>query len=358
MFFLVLSGLYVSVLMLLSIGTAMNRITKQDRLQDISLIIAARNEEKRIPMLLEALQELDYPRESYEIIIVNDHSKDNTAKLLAEYDGKNNIRVLNYTENRKDLIGKKAAISHAIKHSKYDILAFTDADCIPDPNWLRAISAGFDEKTDYMLGYTFVLRDKDSSIYSRKNFERAIYYSLAAAGMYFHLPITSSASNMIYRKSVFVASAGFEGIGNIASGDDDLLLFKMMPRIRKARFNTLPGMQMISLETSEPTIRYHANIRKASKWKHFPLYLQLFAFFILMYFGLFYYSLLQYGSGKTNLLLPILIKSAAEITLMSVILLRLKKPALIFWYPLMLFWYPLQFIYFGLRGSLGKYRWR
>lgn len=358
MIFTIATGLYVLVLIYVSIGMVLNRAKPGKRIVPISIIIAARNEESRIHYLLEALGKLDYPEDSYEVLIVNDHSTDGTAAILAGYDGKHNIRVLHNDIVRDDLIGKKAAIQFGILHAKYDVFAFTDADCVPHPRWLRAISNGLDEQTDYMLGYTFVLNGEKGRIFSLKNFERSIYCVLAAAGMYYRRPITSSASNMVYRRKCFIDCGGFEGIGHIRSGDDDLLLLKMMPYIRKARFNTSVGMMMLAIENGDVKTRYHANIRKASKWQLFPHWLKLTAFFVLVYFVWWYFQAARFALGEQQLMLPLIVKSATEITMMSLILLRLKKLELLLWYPVMLVWYPMNFVYFGLRGYLGRYHWK
>ncbi len=358
MIFAIFTGIYVLILAYATVGMLLNRVHSQSKKHPISVIIAARNEESRIHYLLEALQKLNYLSDAYEIIIVNDHSTDRTAEILAAYEGKFNIRILHNEIVSEELVGKKAALQYGINHAKYDILAFTDADCAPHPNWLRAISNGMDDSTDYMLGYTFVLNGSRGKVFSLKNFERTIYCVLAAAGMFFKRPITSSASNMIYRKKVFEACNGFADIGHIRSGDDDLLLLKMMPYIRKARFNTKPGMMMLAYENGSTRVRYHANIRKASKWQLFPLWLKLTALFVLVYFVWWYVTVGLFISGNRIYLYPLLLKSAAEILMMSFILLRLKKLELLLWYPVMLLWYPLNFVYFGLRGYLGKYHWK
>lgn len=350
--------IYAALLILFCIGLAFQRCKACSRGQGISIIVAARNEQNNLPRLLRAFTKLEYPTDKFEVIIVNDRSTDRSYNIIKSWQGLPNLRILQIDETSDDLYGKKAAINHGIAHAQYDLLAFTDADCVPHPHWLKAIDRCFDENTDYLLGYTLVKRGEESSLYTMKNFERSIYYVLAAAGFSYRLPITSSASNMAYRKSLFHKAGGFAGIGHIQSGDDDLLLMKMMPFIRKARFCTESGMMMQSVENTDPHRRYNANIRKASKWFYFPLWLQITSLFVLIYFGLSYIYMLRLFWGFSDALYPIIIKSAAELCLVSFILLRIKMAALIPLYPLMVLRYPLQFVYFGLRGSLGKYRWK
>ncbi len=358
MIFGVLTVVYAAILIYISLGMSLNRSSKSELIQSISVIIAAKNEEHRLPYLIRSLSKLDYPPEAFEIIIVNDHSTDATQSLLDQVDGQYGISVIHYYDQVKGLIGKKAAIAQGIAKAKYDILAFTDADCSPPSGWLRAISNGFDDSTDYMLGYTFIETEQGQKLMTLRNFERCIYYVLAAAGMYWRIPITSSASNMIYRKKVFHACGGFDGIGDIKSGDDDLLLFKMMPYIRKATFNTDIAMEMLSVEPRNIHKQYNASIRKASKWRYFPAWLKLTSVFIGAYFILSYVIFAALLTGAQSFLLPLAIKSVAEISMIILILLRLRKFKLIILYPLMLAWYPLKFLYFGIRGTLGKYSWK
>src|SRR5262245_39018213 len=51
----------------------------------ISVIIAARNEEKNIARLLTSLENQDYPKDLFEVIVVDDHSSDNTATIVQNF---------------------------------------------------------------------------------------------------------------------------------------------------------------------------------------------------------------------------------------------------------------------------------
>ncbi|HNQ43760.1 MAG TPA: glycosyltransferase, partial [Candidatus Cloacimonadota bacterium] len=215
--------------------------------EPISVIIAARNEAANLPRLLSSLSLLEAPDSDYEIIIVNDHSTDESSAILAPWDGEYKIKIIEFHSSIPGLLGKKAALQMGIEHARYDVLAFTDADCLVPSTWLKEIQAVMSPEIDYLLGYSLILRTEADTDIRQVNFERSVYYALAAAGMYFRKPFTSSACNMVYRKSVFQASGGFASIGHILSGDDDLLLIKMMPKIRKAVYNPNPAMQIRSI---------------------------------------------------------------------------------------------------------------
>lgn len=363
--FAIATAIYTTFLFWLDRGVA--HISKEDRdkpfpsdLQPISIIIAAKNELSNLPRLLKSLSELDYPSDRFELIIVNDHSTDGSREYLQTQTHCPNLKHINYYHETSNLIGKKAAIQQGIDAAQYDILAFTDADCIVPPSWLREINRGMTQDTDYMLSYSIIKHSPTDGIMRLKNFERSAYYALASAGLYYHIPFTSMACNMVYRKSLFTASGGFNEIGHLASGDDDLLLMKMMPNVRKAAYNCSPDMQICSIDGIDPVKHHHTNIRRASKFFLHPWWLQGLSLFIFMYFVLFYYQIAMLVLGRFHLLMFIclLIKTGTELyfslhhlTLIS----RTKLGAL---YPVQILLFPAQFIFYALRGTLGKYRWK
>ena len=322
--------------------------------------MAARNEAARLPALLSSIAQLESPAVDYEIIIVSDHSTDETREVIANWDGQFGIRFIDFQDDIPGLTGKKAALQKGIDSAKYDILAFTDADCQIPPNWLIEISRSMDSEVDYMLGYSTILRSVGDSDLKLVNFERSIYYALAASGLAHQKAITASACNQMYRKRLFERSGGFEGIGHIPSGDDDLLLIKMMPHIKKAVYNPSIEMQITSYEDSDLKRQHQKNIRRASKYHYYPTYLKALAISVFLYFILFYAALIIMCCTKPNyLLIPtIIIKSAAELFISQSHLLLVNKTHLgILYFPQILI-FPLQFIYYALRGSFGKYRWK
>jgi glycosyltransferase involved in cell wall biosynthesis len=352
------TALYLLLLALAAIALLAQRTPENRVLQGISVIVAARNEERNLPRLLASLAALDYP--DFEAIIVNDHSTDGSARILSEWDGRHNIRVIEFQDRIEGLTGKKAALQKGIESASNDILAFTDADCAVPTTWLRTINKSMDGRTDYLLGYSIIRRDERDHILRLQNFERGIYYALAAAGLFYRLPITSSACNMVYRKSVFLKAGGFEGIGLLRSGDDDLLLMKMMPRIRQAAYNPSPAMRVDSYSGRDPKAHHQTNVRRASKFRHYPPYLKLLAVSTFLYFSLFYYilALLLWKTPGPLLWSALGLKTAAELCLVLIHSLKVRLPALALLYPVQVLLFPAQFVFYALRGTFGGYRWK
>ena len=102
----------------------------------ISIIIPAKNEEKLIRKCLLSLNQLEYPADKLEIIISDGLSKDNTVSVAREL----GATVIN---NPKQTVSPGRNIG--FEHAKGDLIAFTDADCVVDKNWLKNSLKYFDE---------------------------------------------------------------------------------------------------------------------------------------------------------------------------------------------------------------------
>ena len=103
-----------------------------------SIVIPTYNRRDLLERCLSSLLNQDYPRNKYEIIVVDDCSKDNTKELVKKLQLKNkNIRYIRHEKNK----GVAAARNTGIKNSKYDSLIFIDDDCITLNNYLKKLDS-------------------------------------------------------------------------------------------------------------------------------------------------------------------------------------------------------------------------
>lgn len=99
----------------------------------VSFTIIAYNEEKNIANCINSILNQDGLKD-YEIIVVNDGSKDKTSEIVKDFQNKNKkIKFIDFKENK----GRGFARYTAVKNAKGDYIAFVDADCILPNNWLR-----------------------------------------------------------------------------------------------------------------------------------------------------------------------------------------------------------------------------
>lgn len=118
---------------------------------EISIILPVYNEEQNISILIPMLKEsLDKTGRSYEVLVIDDHSKDNSlevAKKMAEKD--NNIKIISFRRN----FGQTAAIAAGMKHSTGNIIIPMDADLQNDPKDLPILLEKIDEGYDVVSGW-------------------------------------------------------------------------------------------------------------------------------------------------------------------------------------------------------------
>jgi len=103
-----------------------------------SVIVPAFNAEKVIAGCLEALLEQDYPRERTEIIAVDNRSTDRTAAVMCRYP----VRVIGERRLQSSYAARNAGLAAA----RGAVLLFTDADCVPDRGWARALVAALEDE--------------------------------------------------------------------------------------------------------------------------------------------------------------------------------------------------------------------
>ena len=118
----------------------------------VSVIICARDEAENLRKFLPFVLQQDYP--TYEVIVINDGSTDETGHLLrdlcVEYP---HLKSTFVPVGASNVSTKKLGLTLGIKASKYDILLFTDADCMPeDKTWIAKMVRNFSRETDFVLG--------------------------------------------------------------------------------------------------------------------------------------------------------------------------------------------------------------
>lgn len=110
---------------------------------NISVIVVALNEKNTIEKCLDSLLSIDYQSGEYEVIVVDGGSTDGTAEIVRRFEGSDQ-RVRLITELRK---GTSAARNTGFFKSKYEYIAYTDADCVVPKQWLQVLHDAFvDEK--------------------------------------------------------------------------------------------------------------------------------------------------------------------------------------------------------------------
>ncbi len=334
----------------------------------ISVIIPARNEEENIGHLLQALQKQTYPSALFEVIVIDDHSTDETASIIAKYPS---VKLL---QLKADAINsyKKKAIEKGIAAATGDLIVTTDADCLPLPNWLKTIAAFKEEKESVFIAAPVVLtpnpiplRGEGSnsllSIFQQLDF--MVLQGITGAAVFKKQLSMCNGANLAYERNSFHAVNGFAGIDNIASGDDMLLMHKIAKQYPD-KIHYLKSKEAIVSTHPVKSWKDFLNQRirwasKAGKYddKRIIFVLLLVYFFNLSFLalaiaGFFCYHYWLFLAGlwlaKTIVELPFVFSVAGFFNKQS-----LLKYFFIF-QPLHIFYTIVS----GLFGQFGKYEWK
>lgn len=192
----------------------------------VSILIPARNEEKNIGPLLDALEQQDFPREKLEIIVIDDHSEDQTATIARSF---SKVQVL---ELREDSINsyKKKALEKGIANAQGELIVCTDADCIPPRKWLSEVVRNYRDREAAFVAAPVVLINDGSLLGRFQTLDFLVLQGITGAGIQQgNLPMANGA-NMAYPKKVFEEVEGYRGVDKLASGDDFFLVHKIAER--------------------------------------------------------------------------------------------------------------------------------
>jgi cellulose synthase/poly-beta-1,6-N-acetylglucosamine synthase-like glycosyltransferase len=191
--------------------------------QAVSVIICARNEAEQLRKFLPAILRQDYP--SYEVVVVNDGSEDESEEILAAFAAEHpHLRFTNLPDRGPRPGGKKLALTLGLKSAANDLVLLTDADCYPaSDNWLKYMVSHLKDEKEIVLGYGAYER--------RKGLLNALirYDTVFTAMQYFSFALKGKAymgvgRNLAYRKALFFKGEGFSSHYHVATGDDDLFI--------------------------------------------------------------------------------------------------------------------------------------
>jgi len=331
-----------------------------------SIIIPARNEENNITTCIQSILQQHYPSSLFEIIIIDDHSTDNTSKLVQNFQLTHpNIQLIQLAD---ELDGKalnsykKKAIEKAIGYSKHDWIITTDADCMVTNSWLASFDTMIQQRQPVLIAAPVVYTNNGSilSIFQYIDFISLQGITAASVSAGFHS--MCNGANLAYQKEAFYHVKGFKGIDNIASGDDMLLMNKIKASY-PSKIAFLFSKEAIVTTHPMPTWYsfFNQRIRWASKadsfrdknifWVLVLVYCYNLLLFIMPFMAILYWPFIFYW------LFFIASKTLVELTF-AIPVGRFFGQSFIWWFP---FLQPMHIAYTviaGWLGKFGKYEWK
>jgi poly-beta-1,6-N-acetyl-D-glucosamine synthase len=325
----------------------------------LSVIIPARNEEENIGPLLQALGGQTYPRDRFEIIVVDDHSTDRTASIVAQFPG---VRLIKLEEDSINSY-KKKAIEKGIAIATGEMIVTTDADCIPPPGWLQALSS-FKTKTGAIFIVAPVVFESRSNLLEvLQAMDFMVLQGITGASVYKKVHSMCNGANLAYEKKAFVSVKGFAGIDDIASGDDMLLMHKITKKFPGHIHYLKSAEAIVSTKPMQtwPAF-FNQRIRWASKALQYEDKSISWVLLLVYLFNLSFLFMLIAGFWNRTYWLSFLVawilKTAIEIPFFNTLAIFFNKQRLV---KLFFLLQPVHIIYTllsGLLGQFGKYEWK
>jgi cellulose synthase/poly-beta-1,6-N-acetylglucosamine synthase-like glycosyltransferase len=190
---------------------------------NVSVVVAARNEEENIERCLRSILQVDYPADKLEVIVADDGSTDRTPEIISKIKQEhNNLKVIRIESQINNLKGKANALAQAIAQTNGEFIFLTDADCEVPRTWIKGMLRHFDEKTGVASGVTIIETGK--IFYSMQSLDWAFLLSVAAAVGRLFKPVACIGNNMAFRKEAYIECGGYQNLK--FSITEDFALFK------------------------------------------------------------------------------------------------------------------------------------
>ena len=159
-----------------------------------SIIVAARSEERVIGRLLDRLKLLDYSKELYEVIVVEDGSTDATRQICEQY-AEANPQLIRFFHS-EDSRGKPHALNRALAECTGDIVTVLDADSFPNLDLLKRVARHFEDSSLAAIqGMTLPINRDESMISKLSAYEEAAWFKVYMMGkedLNLFIPLTGS----------------------------------------------------------------------------------------------------------------------------------------------------------------------
>ena len=331
----------------------------------ISVIIPARNEEENIGACLQSIINQSYPKNLFEVIVVDDFSTDRTAEIINSFLEKNVslISLKDFAEEGGLNSYKKKAIEIAISKAKGDFIVTTDADCIAQKKWLEIIASFYEKHNPVFIAAPVAYYGENNFLKIFQSLDFMTLQGITGASVYKKFHSMCNGANLAYEKKVFLEVGGFTGIDNIASGDDMLLMHKIFS-ISPQKILFLKSWEAIVQTKPAGSLKefLHQRIRWASKADKYTdkkitgvlllVYLFNVWIFLVGILSIFYHQLFLWFAWV------LISKTLIELFFLYPVARFFKKRRLLWWFPVAQPFHILYTIIAGWLGKFGSYKWK
>lgn len=339
-------------------------IAKKEHLSTtLTVVVAVRNEEANILNLLNDLKAQSYSSELFDVIIVDDHSTDNTSNLIENFE-MSNLRLIKLDLDKPINSYKKKAITEAIKLSNAKLIVSTDGDCRLNEDWLKTIVDFYESNNFKVISAPVTFHEQKSVFEILQTIEFQYLIGVGASAIFNNYPITCNGANFIYEREVFNELDGFKGIDHKATGDDELFLHKVF-----AKYPNSAGF----IKSEKAVVKTYAKhnlkefVQQRKRWaskstgytdkKVVSIVIGIFFFNL----ALFLSPLLYFFDNSISVFFTIafVLKLLFDGYFMYLMLKFFNNTRYVIYSPLVVFLYVFYILYIGILGNINKtYHWK
>ena len=311
----------------------------------VSVLVAVRNEELVLSDLMTDLQQQDYPADRFEIIMIDDHSEDQSAQLAEshEINKRNLLKILRLTGEKT---GKKQALQTGIYEAQGDLILTTDADCRVKKSWISTFVSFYlsKNKPKMIIGLVDL---KSTNIFfdglQNLEFLSLIGTGTGAAGI--RRPIWCNGANLMFEKDAYFQLTNPLN-ESVISGDDTFLMHRLKKRF-PSQIKIIKAKNAIVHTHPACNICEFVNQRKrwASKASHYSDFDIILTGIMVSFTNLAFFIWMIYGCfspNKTFIYLYIL-KLIADWLMITPVLSFFGKKKLHIFVPVLSVIYPIYY---------------
>jgi len=332
----------------------------------VSILISAKNEEKNLDLLIQSLLNQEYPKNCYEIIIANDKSTDSTLNKLNNFKKKyNQILIVDIQSTPKNWGSKKWALNKCIEISNGDIILQTDADCRHKKNWITSMMQPFkNPQIGFVCGPSYI--GTESNFWNQiLKLESIAQESFTYANSKREFYLSCTARNIAFRKKIFNEIEGYKDIEHIESGDDDLLLHKVVIQT-DTKISYIANEESLVSSKAPDTIKsfYLQRLRYASKGLLYykintPNEVRIILPFLFISNFMCIVSIINFINYHNVIwLVPLLMKGLSDIILINQYMYKIKMHFKLLYFIILMIIHPFYVVIIGGLAPIIKVQWK